>query len=47
MKRQIKFVCDKCGKDQQSDKKMSNKNWTVYHPDVPCECGGKFKIKAT
>lgn len=38
----VKIICDKCGKRQKRDKKESNENWDVY-PNVPCECGGKFK----
>lgn len=38
---EIKFKCDKCGKEQKPDKKQSNANWEVY-PNIPCECGGNF-----
>jgi hypothetical protein len=38
---EIKFVCEKCGKNAPIDKKQSNENWIVYKNE-PCECGGKF-----
>ena len=37
----LRFICDKCGKEQKHDEAQSNKNWEVF-PNVPCECGGKF-----
>ena len=43
----IKLVCENCGKEAQSNKKLSNKNWTVID-NKPCEyCGGKLKITIT
>lgn len=42
-KKEIKFVCSKCGKDMPVDKEKSNENWTVYK--TQCECGGKSQIK--
>lgn len=40
----LKFVCDKCAKEQKHDEVQSNENWKIY-PNVPCECGGNFKPK--
>ena len=40
----LKFLCNKCGKEQRPDKKQSNKNWEVF-PNVPCSCGGEFELK--
>jgi len=42
---EIKFICDKCNKEQKPDKKQSNENWKVYDPKEKCKCGGKFKTK--
>ena len=41
----IKELCDKCGKEPQINKNLSNENWTVYDTKTPCECGGKWKMK--
>jgi hypothetical protein len=42
MKRpEIVMICNRCGKQQEPDKKQSNENWNVF-PNVPCGCGGKF-----
>lgn len=43
-KKQIKRVCDKCGKPQPIIKEESNENWNVYAPRMKCECGGNFKF---
>lgn len=43
-KKEIKCVCEKCGKPQPIDKEKSNENWNVYDPKAVCECGGKFKF---
>ena len=39
--------CDMCDKEQVIDKKLSNKNWTVYKHKgyTQCTCGGTFVIK--
>ena len=42
--KEIKRVCEKCGKPQPIDKEKSNENWNVYDPKAVCECGGKFKF---
>ena len=41
----IKFLCNKCGKEQPRDEKQSNENWNVYPTNQSCNCGGKFYIK--
>lgn len=41
MKKKIKLVCDKCGKEPNFDKDKSNKNWKVYTTSK-CKCGGEF-----
>lgn len=38
----IERKCEKCGKPQPKDEKMSNKNWDVYPCNQKCECGGTF-----
>jgi len=43
----ITFVCNKCGKPQIKDDKLSNKNWNVYKNNEKCECGGTFEMKVT
>jgi hypothetical protein len=40
----IKFKCNKCGKDQPKDEEQSNENWSVYPADAKCECGGIFEV---
>ena len=44
--RKCKFEikCEKCGKPQQKNEKMSNGNWNVYDSNEICECGGKFVL---
>jgi hypothetical protein len=42
---EIKFICEKCGKEQQPDKAKSNDNWQVYDSKQKCECGGKYTAK--
>jgi DNA-directed RNA polymerase subunit RPC12/RpoP len=45
MSMEIKYVCEKCGKEPQKNESKSNKNWKVYD-NKPCEyCGGKLTIK--
>lgn len=44
-KPEIKFICNKCGKLQLKDKKLSNKKWSIFSTVVKCECGGEFKMK--
>ena len=39
----IKLVCDKCGKDVPVDKKKTTENWTYYK--MNCRCGGKGTLK--
>ena len=41
---EIKRICDKCGKEQQPDEKLSNENWKVYAANLKCECGGKYTL---
>ena len=41
---EIKFRCNKCGKEQESDKKQSNQNWKVYPANKKCKCGGTYEI---
>ena len=40
-KQEIKFVCNKCGKDMPYDteSKYNNENWKAIK--TTCECGGK------
>jgi hypothetical protein len=39
----IKIACEKCGKSPKPDAAKSNKNWTVFNFQTPCEfCGGKL-----
>lgn len=42
-KKQLMFVCDKCGQPMPVDKEQSNENWTVYK--TKCPCGGNSKLK--
>ncbi len=42
----IEFKREKCGKPQLKDEKQSNENWSVFHCDQKCECGGKFVMYA-
>lgn len=35
-------VCEKCGAEQELNKKLSSPNFNVYEC-VPCKCGGNFK----
>ncbi len=42
----LKVICNKCRKEQKSDKKKSNENWTYYRNEK-CKCGGDFKFKIT
>lgn len=34
--------CEKCGKPQKKNERMSNKNYDVFDCNQKCECGGKF-----
>lgn len=34
--------CEKCGRQQSKDKKLSNNNWNVFDNNERCECGGRF-----
>lgn len=43
-KQVIKLICNRCGKEQESNKEKSDKNWTCYG-DENCDCGGEFKFK--
>jgi len=43
MKREVLFICDKCGKVMPTDHEKSNDNWLVYKKY--CPCGGKAKIR--
>jgi hypothetical protein len=36
--------CDKCGKQPEIDENKTNKNWTVYKTNKPCDCSGTYKI---
>ena len=40
--KEIKMICDKCGKEMPVDKENSNENWIAYKPK--CPCGGKLTI---
>lgn len=44
-KKQIKFICSKCGKEPEPNKKKSTEQWKVID-NKPCvHCGGKLTIK--
>jgi hypothetical protein len=40
--KEIKMICDKCGKEMPVNKKDSSKNWTAY--ETKCPCGGGLTI---
>jgi hypothetical protein len=44
MGKEIKMICNKCGKEPEIDEKKSNRNWTVYKSG-DCECGGSYHFK--
>jgi DNA-directed RNA polymerase subunit RPC12/RpoP len=43
-KQQIKYVCEKCGKEPEPNKEMSNENWKVFDNKPCAHCGGNIKI---
>jgi len=43
----IKFVCEKCGKEPKRNEKLSNENWDVID-NKPCSyCGGEITIEVS
>jgi len=46
-KKEVKFVCTKCGKERPIDTKQSTENWTVYDMQAVCKCGNdEFELKS-
>lgn len=45
IKKEIKFVCEKCGKEPEKDIEKSNDNWAVFDYKPCMYCGGKLGIK--
>jgi len=44
IKKEMKFVCEECGKEFKGNSEQSNENWEICTKDDKCECGGKFEL---
>lgn len=43
-RRELRFVCERCGKPQQPDPAQSTERWLVYPANARCDCGGRFQM---
>ena len=44
MRKKIKMICSKCGREAIKENDKSNENWSVYGTECKV-CGGKVKPK--